>query len=84
MKNDERPDMVNSPPHYKRGGMEVIDILEAWELDFRLGNAVAYLLRAQFKGAYVEDLKKARWYIDRALAYQEKQVKELSREGKKP
>jgi len=59
---------VNHPPHYKRGGIEAIDVIEAWELGFHLGNAVKYISRAGHKGDEVEDLEKARWYLDRYIA----------------
>jgi hypothetical protein len=63
-------DTVNHPPHY--GGesnlYEAIKVIEAWQLGFCLGNVVKYLARAGKKGALVEDLKKARWYLDREIA----------------
>ncbi len=62
------PDPVNHPPHYTHGGIETIDVIEAWGLGFCLGNAVKYISRAGHKGSRVEDLKKARWYIDREIA----------------
>jgi hypothetical protein len=61
-------DNVNRPAHYIRGGMEAIDVIEAFALDYRIGNAVKYLLRAGYKGNRLEDLAKARWYVDRAIA----------------
>jgi hypothetical protein len=63
---------VNHPAHYTRGGVEVIDAIEAWELGFRLGNAVKYIARAGHKGDALEDLKKGRWYLDREIAALEK------------
>ena len=60
-------DMVNHPPHYKAGGIEVIDFIEAKSLGFHEGNVVKYVARAKFKGKELEDLKKARWYLDRAI-----------------
>lgn len=63
-------DMVNHPPHYKLAkGVEVIDLTE--QLDFCRGNAVKYLARAGRKGDQaqeLEDLRKAQWYVDRAIA----------------
>lgn len=59
---------VDHPAHYKHGGMEAIDVIEAFALDFNLGNAVKYLLRAGHKGDAAQDLQKARWYIERALS----------------
>ena len=62
------PDMVNHPPHYTAGGIETIDFIEAKRLDYNLGNVVKYITRADLKGSKIEDLKKARWYLDRAIA----------------
>lgn len=61
-------DMVNEPPHYKTGGIETIDFIEAKKLDYNLGNAVKYITRADHKGDRHEDLCKARWYLNRAIA----------------
>lgn len=58
---------VDHPKHYNTGSIEVIDAIEAWGLGFNLGNAVKYLARADHKGAPVEDLRKALWYIQREL-----------------
>lgn len=60
-------DEVNHPAHYKAGGMEVIDVIESFDLGFRLGNAVKYVLRAGRKGDRVTDLKKAQWYLEREI-----------------
>jgi uncharacterized protein DUF3310 len=62
-------DHVNHPSHYTLGGIEVIDAIEAWGLDFHLGNAVKYIARAGRKdpARLIEDLEKARWYIDRKI-----------------
>lgn len=60
-------DLVNDPPHYKTGGIETIDYIEAKELDFHLGNAVKYISRAEHKGTYEQDLQKAIWYLNRAI-----------------
>ncbi|TXH52591.1 MAG: DUF3310 domain-containing protein [Desulfurellales bacterium] len=65
------PDMVNQPPHYRAGDTyETIRVIEAWNLGFNLGNAVKYISRWQMKGG-VEDLKKARWYLDREISRRE-------------
>lgn len=61
-------DPVNHPAHYTIGAIEVIDALEAWELGFHLGNAVKYIARAAHKGSLLEDLRKARWYLDREIS----------------
>jgi hypothetical protein len=58
-------DMINHPPHYTQFPVEVIEITE--NLDFCRGSAVKYLCRAQYKGNELEDLKKAAWYVQRAI-----------------
>jgi hypothetical protein len=61
-------DNVNHPKHYTShpSGVECIEITE--HLNFCIGNAIKYLWRAGLKGEQVEDLRKARWYIDREIA----------------
>lgn len=56
------------PAHYRAGGVEAIDVIEAFGLGFNLGNAVKYVLRHRSKGSALEDLRKARWYLDREIA----------------
>ena len=58
---------VNHPPHYNQGTIEVIDAIEDWGLDFNAGNVIKYVARHQHKKNPVEDLKKARWYLDRLI-----------------
>lgn len=69
-----RVEAVDHPDHY--GGednpYEAIKVVEAWELDFHLGNVVKYVSRAGKKGDALEDLKKARWYLERKIANLEK------------
>ena len=62
-------DIVNSPPHYTDGKIEVIDYIEDKKLGFCLGNAIKYISRAGKKdpSKEVEDLKKAKWYIERRI-----------------
>ena len=68
------PEAVNHPAHY--GGAdnpyEAIKVIEAWGLGFCLGNTVKYISRAGKKGDVLEDLKKARWYLDREIQRREK------------
>ena len=61
-----QPDPVNHPPHYKAGGIETIDFIEAKLLGYHLGNVVKYISRAQHKGG-MQDLLKAQWYLNRAI-----------------
>ena len=60
---------VNHPKHYTDGKIEVIDFIEDKNLNFHRGNAVKYISRAGKKDPTkeIEDLKKARWYIDREI-----------------
>lgn len=61
-------DNVNHPSHYAEGRRyEPIDVIEDWELDFHLGNAVKYISRAGRKGDAREDIEKAVWYLNRWL-----------------
>lgn len=63
------PDMVNHPPHYKTGGIETIDFIEAKKLNYHLGNVVKYVTRADHKGDRLENLQKAKWYLEREIAH---------------
>src|SRR5580698_10150981 len=65
---------VLRPAHYggKDAPYEAIKVIEAWGLGFNLGNAVKYISRAGKKGAALEDLKKAAWYLARAISNMEK------------
>lgn len=64
-----REEAVKHPSHY--GGAdnpyEVIKVIEAWGLNFHLGNAVKYIGRAGKKSKYKEDLQKAVWYLQREI-----------------
>lgn len=59
-------DPVDRPEHYVHNGIETIDVIEAWTGDYHIGNVIKYLSRWESKGG-VEDLKKARWYLDRKI-----------------
>jgi hypothetical protein len=64
-------DNVDHPYHYGGNGnpYETINVIEAWDLGFCLGNAVKYISRAGKKNpdTEIEDLKKAIWYINRRI-----------------
>ena len=62
------PDLVNHPAHYKTGGIETIDFIEAKGLNYNMGNAVKYISRAEHKGNKKQDLAKAIWYLNREIA----------------
>ena len=65
---EPKPDPVNHPTHYKVGGIETIDFIEAKKLNYNLGNVVKYLTRAEHKGNRKQDLEKAKWYLERELS----------------
>jgi hypothetical protein len=65
--HEAKSDPVNHPAHYKVGGIETIDFIEAKQLNYNLGNVVKYVTRADHKGNRLEDLEKARWYLDREI-----------------
>jgi len=64
-------DMVNSPPHYNQTGIECIDAISAATGSgykyYLQGNIMKYLWRFDYKNKPVEDLEKARWYLDRLI-----------------
>jgi hypothetical protein len=68
------PDAINHPEHY--GGSdstyEAIKVIDAWKLDFCLGNVVKYISRSGKKGSKLEDLKKAQWYLNHEIERLEK------------
>lgn len=64
-----KPELVNHPKHY--GGedspYEAIKVIEAWDLGFNLGNTVKYIARAGKKDDIIQELEKARWYLNREI-----------------
>ena len=66
-KEASNSDPVNHPAHYKAGGIETIDFIEAKGLNYRLGNVVKYVTRADHKGNRKQDLEKAMWYLRREI-----------------
>ena len=65
---------VNHPEHYggKDNPYEAIKVIEAWDLNFNLGNTAKYISRAGKKLNALEDLKKAQWYLGREIKNLEK------------
>ena len=72
--NSKQKEMVNHPSHYNMGKYEAIDVIEDWSLGFNLGNTVKYISRAGHKDDIIQDLKKAKWYLDR-------EIQRLSKKG---
>ncbi len=73
IKQKDKPDMVNNPPHYNFGRYEVIDVLMDWFPDEPLLWQVGkYISRAKHKGKTLEDLKKAEYYLKKRIEIEEK------------
>ena len=66
-KSNRITNVIDHPSHYNRGKIEGIDFMEDQGLSFHLGNVIKYIARAGSKGDKLEDLKKARWYLDRYI-----------------
>ena len=58
---------VDHPEHYQANGIEAIDVIEGFNLNFNLGNAIKYILRSDKKGNKKQDLEKAQWYLNREI-----------------
>lgn len=58
------PDNIKHPAHYAFGKHEPVKVIRDWDLNFNLGNVIKYVARAGRKGDKLEDLKKARQYLD--------------------
>lgn len=73
-RKEDAVEAVDHPAHY--GGAdnpyEAIKVIEAWGLNFNLGNTAKYISRTGKKGSAIRDLRKARWYLDREISNQEK------------
>lgn len=58
---------LSAQEHYAKAGLEPIEVIEEWNMDFHLGTALCYVVRCQFKGSMKLDLEKAVWYLRRRL-----------------
>ena len=67
----EEKEMVDHPSHYNQG-IETIEYIESWSMNFNTGNVIKYVTRAGYKDNQLEDLKKAMWYLDREIQRLEK------------
>ena len=83
--NPSNPKDYVNPPYYRRK-FEVIDVIEAYDLDRYLAAAVQYILRAGSKPttSHSEDLRKAIWYLERKIAYEEGKDPKASKAPKIP
>ena len=67
MKNSRNLDIINNPPHYNQGSIELIDFIKSQNMSYIEGNIIKYTTRYKFKNG-IEDLKKAQWYLDKLIA----------------
>ena len=66
---------IDHPSHYRSDSkFEAIDVIEAWSLNFNLGNVIKYVCRAGLKGGSLEDLRKASWYLEREITKRNKGI----------
>lgn len=66
----EDKDIMNYPAYYTQGKIEVLDFIEDQKLDYHEGNIIKYICRYKYKNG-LEDLKKARFYLDRLIKNKE-------------
>lgn len=84
---DDEVDNVNHPPHYNKGGIEIIEMCDQICADYPGDQAgcvfqvIKYTARAPHKGNKVEDLKKGRWYLDHLIELAEKADADTRTEG---
>ena len=64
---ENKKEIVDHPSHYNQGSIEVIDAIEDWELNFCEGNVIKSVARHRHKSEPLEDLKKAKWYLERLI-----------------
>lgn len=75
MTNVGKFDPVNKPEHYNKHQLQPWDVAAAWDLDFFCGNVLKYIYRHKYKGNPIQDLEKARQYIERKID----QIKEFEK-----
>ena len=64
--SSSKKETVDHPDHYNKG-IEVIDYIDSWDFNFTIGNIIKYVSRYKHKENPLEDLKKAKWYLDRLI-----------------
>ena len=69
----EKKDIINHPEHYTKG-IETIDYIRSWNMDYVRGNIIKYVTRFPYKGTALQDLKKAKWYLEYLIKEVEKDV----------
>ena len=66
MKKKDKIDLINHPEHYTKG-IETIEYIQSWSMDYIRGNIIKYVTRFPYKGTPVQDLEKAKWYLEYLL-----------------
>ena len=66
-KEDQKYDPVNRPKQYNQGGIEVYDFIKSNKFGYAQGNVVKYVSRYRYKGSPIQDLLKARWYLNKLI-----------------
>lgn len=77
---ENKKENVNHPKHYTMKGIEPIEYIESHDFNFNLGNVIKYVSRADYKGSEIEDLKKAKWYLEKEIETRIKREMENERE----
>lgn len=67
-------DLINYPSHYTKGGVDTYAFIKAKGLDYAEGNIVKYVVRSRHKGKQLEDLQKAKWYLEQIIKEAEKEA----------
>lgn len=67
---EKMPDSINHPAHYTKGKIEVIDFIQDQKMSYEEGNVTKYICRYKMKNG-IEDLLKARWYLNRLIEKEE-------------
>lgn len=63
----KKPEYIKHPKHYNQGKYEPIDVIKDWKLDFNLGNVLKYIARCEYKNNKLQDLKKAKEYLEHEI-----------------
>ena len=66
-KKDGKFDPINKPKHYNQGGVEVYDFIKSNKFGYAQGNVIKYVSRYRYKGTPIQDLLKARWYLNKLI-----------------
>ena len=79
-------DSINHPKHYNinwagEQAIETYDYINSWKMGYAEGNIIKYVSRHKYKGKALQDLKKARWYLDKMIEEVEASAKQNKTEG---